>query len=66
MDTGKTLIRQLKYCAAAAETEEEKAQVMWWQQRILELRDHQPTAEPQDLSLAAARRDPVVTTVQGE
>lgn len=45
MDTGKVLLNQLRYCLNGSETESEKTQVKWWQQRVAELRDHQPVAE---------------------
>lgn len=46
MDTGKVLLRQCRYSLAAAETEEQKAQVVWWTERLTELRKQQPSAEP--------------------
>lgn len=46
MDTAKTLLRQLRYCEAAAETPEQVEQVRWWIELIQENRADQPPADP--------------------
>jgi len=45
MDTGRTLKRQLRYCYNGSETDEQRAQVQWWREKIEELRPGQPSAD---------------------
>lgn len=45
MDTAKTLLRQLNYCAKAASTEDQLEQVRFWIELIQENRADQPPAD---------------------